>query len=101
MLIDGFVVEGIVMYFWCYCFNMFIQYFDVVVQWDQGDDEFCVLFIYLLLQCFVEVDRKMFNLDIVVVCYLKMVKFMYCNQYVKCNDKSCQILEYVQYIIFC
>lgn len=54
LLVDRFIIEGMVVEFWNDWFCVFIQYFDIIVQWDQGDNIFGVEFISLLLECFIK-----------------------------------------------
>lgn len=83
LLMDCFVIEGLFEQMgWYFCF-VFVEYFDVVVQWNGCYYEFGVVLVVLVYQWCVEVDGEVQDFYFVVLCDLEVVEFVECYQYIQ------------------
>lgn len=59
---------------------MFIEYFDVIIEWDYWYWVFCIVMVDVFLNWFFKIDRKFFNFYIVMFGNLEVFEFMYCDE---------------------
>lgn len=69
--------------------GIFVQYFDVVVQWNGVDCLFGVvgLMVDMVEQYFVKVNGKLEYFYVVYMCDVVVVQFVNDDQYCDCKDK--------------